>query len=781
MALVSYSLPNLVGGVSQQPETIRVPNAHEETINTWPSLVAGLQKRPGLNVVTQIDASTIGVLAGHTYTDPISGQTFFIIVRDGTIRVFNQDGEEKTVNGSLATSYLSLSDPKNSVKMLTFGDTTFILNKSVTVEADAVSESGSGRVDPTDRWTIFVAEAVANAYYTLYVNGVKKAEFLTGDNTDSSSALESTSEIATELYNDLSSEGYTVTRYSSVIALEVPSGHEVTVYEEGRAGKSMQVFSTAVEDFSDLPPHEEEGRLVRVSGDVEEAGDDYYVVFNDEGLWVETYGYGEGLELDADTMPHTLVYDQSTDEFTFGPHTWESRLAGDDDSAPAPTFVDRTINDIFIHQGRLGFLSDENVILSEANTYNNFWRTTVVQLLDSDPIDLAAVSGRVSILNHAIPFNRNLLLFSDRAQYVVDTGEILSPQTAVVSYSTAYPASIRRPPVNIGPYVYFLDDTGSHPRLLEYYTDNNVLTDNADDVSIQIPEYIDSPARFMTGSTHLNVILIQGDDRSTLYTYRFVFGADTKIQSAWGKWTFPGTIRYYEFVDNALYVFSNYDDGFFMEKLTLEEDAIRAVDDFPICLDHKITLADCTVSYDSGTDKTTITTPYEYPETVTMVTAPAEENSGIEFHMTNTTGNEYTVDGDVSGYTDAMIGIPYQFYWKLSQQVVRETKGNGTVVVQDGRLSLRYMSLSYKDTSAFTVKVTLQGGREYEYDFEGRTLGSPLNILGNVSIDSGTFRVPIMGENTTTDIEVINDTPYHCTFTACEWNAQWRPKSTRRL
>lgn len=336
-------------------------------------------------------------------------------------------------------------------------------------------------------------------------------------------------------------------------------------------------------------------------------------------------------------------------------------------------------------------------------------------------------------------------------------------------------------PVNVGAYVYFVDDSGSFLRMLEYYADNNALTDNADDVSVQIPEYIEGPIRLMKGTSRVNLIMLQGANEDELYTYRFAFGAEQKIQSAWGKWTFPGDIKFFDFVDSYLYAFVNYDDGLYLERLPLEEDAIRAVESFPVCMDHKITLDDCTVSYDSGTGLSTITTPYEYPEGVTLVTAPGENDAGIEFPMTNTTGNEYTVIGDVTSYTDALVGIPYQFYWKLSTQFVREQKGNGYVIVQDGRLSLRYMSLFYKDTSAFTVKVTVQGGREYSYDFEGRTLGSPSNILGGISIETGDFRFPVMGENTTTSIEVTNSTPYHCTFTAAEWNAQWRPKSTRRL
>ena len=42
---------------------------------------------------------------------------------------------------------------------------------------------------------------------------------------------------------------------------------------------------------------------------------------------------------------------------------WGQRTAGDDNTSPLPTFLDKKINDIFIYKNRLGFLSDEAVIL----------------------------------------------------------------------------------------------------------------------------------------------------------------------------------------------------------------------------------------------------------------------------------------------------------------------------------------------------------------------------------------------------------------------------------
>lgn len=46
MALISQSVKNLKGGISQQPDILRFPEQGAEQINGWSSETEGLQKRP---------------------------------------------------------------------------------------------------------------------------------------------------------------------------------------------------------------------------------------------------------------------------------------------------------------------------------------------------------------------------------------------------------------------------------------------------------------------------------------------------------------------------------------------------------------------------------------------------------------------------------------------------------------------------------------------------------------------------------------------------------------
>ena len=64
---------------------------------------------------------------------------------------------------------------------------------------------------------------------------------------------------------------------------------------------------------------------------------------------------------------------------------------------------------------------------------------TKERLIDSDVIDVTASHTKVSILNHAIPYNKALLLFSDQTQFIIPSDSVLTPTQISLKVSTEYP------------------------------------------------------------------------------------------------------------------------------------------------------------------------------------------------------------------------------------------------------------------------------------------------------------------------------------------------------
>ena len=131
MAAVSQSIPNLLGGVSQQPDPIKLPGQVREAVNAYLDPTFGCKKRPP-TVFKKLLASNI---PSNAKWFPILRDTrekyIVCIYRDPTLKVRVWDilsGTERTVTvSSTASDYLSYSDI-NSLNYLSLADYTLISN-----------------------------------------------------------------------------------------------------------------------------------------------------------------------------------------------------------------------------------------------------------------------------------------------------------------------------------------------------------------------------------------------------------------------------------------------------------------------------------------------------------------------------------------------------------------------------------------------------------------------------------------------------------------------------
>ena len=207
--------------------------------------------------------------------------------------------------------------------------------------------------------------------------------------------------------------GVTIDRSGSVLHLKSSSAITVSA-TDARANADITAITNSVQAFTELPTIAPEGYQIEVVGDPGNKFDGFYVKFLPrtgtfgEGSWQETVSPGVEYKIDATTMPHLLVR-LPNGTFWFGPAngstqsgvqipSWGERGAGDYDTAPDPSFIGNAIQDVFIYKNRLGFLADENIILSRSRDFFEFFPETVTAVLDSDPIDLTGSNNRVSVL-----------------------------------------------------------------------------------------------------------------------------------------------------------------------------------------------------------------------------------------------------------------------------------------------------------------------------------------------------------------------------------------------
>lgn len=413
------------------------------------------------------------------------------------------------------------------------------------------------------------------------------------------------------IYTTIASTPFTFDRKGSLIKVTNALNKDFQIrVTDGLADQGLGVIYKEVSSITDLPASCYNGFRVKVIGDAELDQDDYYVKFKTkdnedfgEGSWIETAGWTQDgsatgtsqyIEnaLDQDTMPVRLIPDQATGKitsFTLKVVDWEGRTAGDDNSNPLPSFKGNKINDIFFFKNRLGFLTNDSIVFSEADEYFNFFRTTTQTLLDSAPIDVGISHTKISILKYAQAFQEKLMLFSAKTQFVLRGGDLLTPKTVTISPVTEYDVSESIRPLALSSHIYFNFKRNSFEGLLEYTVDNNTETYGATEITEQVNKYIPSNIVRMEGSASENMIIVQSDsDYKKLFVYKYFWQGREKIQSSWMTFTFNKDVRSFYFIESTLHIITTDSDGTYLEKIPMENGLVDTGKNYSLLLDHRV-------------------------------------------------------------------------------------------------------------------------------------------------------------------------------------------------
>jgi len=545
--------------------------------------------------------------------------------------------------------------------------------------------------------------------------------------------------------------------------------------------------SRTVTDFDDLPDRGSANEVVRVSGQSGTQEDDYYVEW-DGSQWVESIGFGEAENLGNETMPQVLIRN-SDGTWTLRPHDWRGREVGDQYSNETPTFVNQQINDLFVFQGRLGICAGESIVLSEVDYFEQFYRSTCVQLEDDNRIDVQLNFGRVQKPHAALAVQDNLILFSDKGQFRMYSGSgVLTPKTATVIQIGDFETSTKVKPHEIGKSAFFTSEVGGFTVAREFFlgaaTDDRLLSS---DLTIQCPQYITGNARYIQASRdHKSIFVLSRDDPTSIYVYKFEYDGETKVQSAWCKWTLGvGTIESIGLFQNYLYIVSSLGTERELSKIDIrDQQDVPGTELMRLDLQVVPTLPDTTfyaqgVSGNEEVAETRINIPFDGTDLVECW--DLTDGHTIPIDRFTSSGN-LILKGDYRtqvGAGKVVVGIPYTMDVKLSTFYRRAPrKPSGEIVVTDGRLTVNYINIAYSDTVAFTVETSSRGRATKTYN-AGPKVGFVDVKYGEVPKTSGHLRVPVMTRNDNAEIRIKNDSPFASTILHIDWFGKHNPRARR--
>lgn len=577
-------------------------------------------------------------------------------------------------------------------------------------------------------------------------------------------------------------------------------------------GSAMVQWHDEIESLSDLPLIAQDDTRVRVVAD--DADPSEYqaaqviarFVAEDSGEfgaghWEEGTEYGVRIGLFDDTLPHKLVRREDNSVgtvtgqsraiyFEWAAHTWTDRLVGDNVTNPIPSFItppvdeglrDRFITAIGFYRGRLVLASSaQTIVFSGASVLENYWRSTVRALPDSDRIDIESGSAMTSPIFGIVTGNGRLFFVARRGIQVASfSGGILSGKT--IGLDTVYSGrsnELATPvPARNG---FIFSQGGTQYDNVRFLSDRGDNTFADTDLSEDAPRWVRSPLATLSWAPEVNLLFTHSrEERARVGVLRFSPDgiAWSRIEFTNGSSDADGEVESVVALDDALFVLLERADGIHLESISLDYTQFDEDQSWSALLDRRITDKHLKVDPLLSGSNTKYNLPYDLEEGVTPTVVPRSGSTfGVPFTVITVSrtipGSHFIeVEGDHTT-VPVYIGQTYRAYAKPVRPVIKERSlfggavprasteisvGSGVVYLQDSA----YLDVLVRNPDGTTLPSG--PGVAPEVDGEGAAA---------VTLSDDAVRFAVASELEEFEVTLQNDTHKPSNITGLEWNLE---------
>ena len=512
------------------------------------------------------------------------------------------DGSAKWhyVSGSVVRDYLD--ETRDNYDVLTVQDTSIITNKKKVITKKTAPTAASYTAKAYG--TIRLKQVAYSCKYKVSIKigstTYAAAEYTTVNSENLSAAggtaaaptpfeekFNTADKILTELESDLDafSSGscpgtLTTTKLSASLELSYvdanddPEAIEIIV-SDNQGNTNIEAFTDEVATLTTLPAESLDGRKVKIISESAAEGN-YWSKFKANngtsgiGYWEESVDPTLSVGLNPATLPHELK-NTATNTFVFQEAAWVDRTVGDDVTNSHPSFVDSTINKAFFHSNRLGFLSNDNVVLSKSNDFYNFYFTSALTLTDADPIDLNCSSVRPCVLHSALPVPQGLVLFSRNQQFLLGGNTALTPNTTSIQGISNYEMDTTIDPVDVGTSFSFISKTPSYSRIFTMQTRGQQESPEAVDIGKIVSEWLPDTITELFSSAQNSIIGLYGKTLDTIYLFKTYAAGNQLLMQAWFNWQLPGKIQHITTIDDTMWAVVEYNSQYVLCSASLTQ------------------------------------------------------------------------------------------------------------------------------------------------------------------------------------------------------------------
>ena len=806
MANITETIPNLVGGVSQQTESQRQSSQAEVQINGHATIADGLTKRPPVEFVAQLEdepfANSDKGVFRHKIDNTSAGDFHLFISNEDSpeFHIYDANGVKRAVEIDEGVSGFYFDDAtatgvglRERFRAVSLRDTTILLNTTVKVGFDAMKSP-----DRPKKTIVFISGVNYGCTYKVQVRWgaaeIRTVKFRTqeADSGTSQSTEAVAIALKAELLNAWPGPGpdpmlnyYSIEQFDNLLILTElqPSANKGITAFDSLGDDYIEVIGEQVSSFSKLPTTAPNGFIVTVTGETPDSKP-YYLKFSTnsekdeiaEGYWQEVAKPAINNQLASFNMPHEIAL-QPDGSFIIRELVWGDRIAGDLETAPWPSFVGSQLKDIYLDRNRLCLVHSGGVSMSRTRALFEFFTTTVTSLLADAPIDVTPTGEGVASLQRAIAFKERVVLFGENAQYAIDEGVLSATQPPAVLPVGHLKTDLNTLSEAVGKSIYFTTSSAGATALIEMYVEGASQAISDEDVSRHVPTYLPSKVTQITASSTSDAIFLLADDEpNKVWVYKYHWRRDEKLQSSW--YTFALDERYsildVTFDGNIASFIVQDDSGVYLLRMYLNKtNGTKALGYVPR-LDWLTTDEACEITYDADLNQTTVTPPYPCPSNVRIV-----KFDGGECKVIETDGESAVLRGDQTS-RGFYIGVPYLFTYRFSKQVLRRQSSNGgTSAVAGGRLSLLRWFVRFSETGYFRVEVNTGRSKSQVYEYTGSNIGSGLIKIGAAEVKDGIFSFPVRGLAEDTVVTITSDSFLPLGLTSVEWEAKYTRRTTR--
>lgn len=798
MAVINQKIPNLLGGVSQQPDSLKLPGQVREATNVVPDPTYGLLKRPGLKLVSAL-------------TGAVSNGRWFAIFRDSSEKYIGQftpagalniwdatTGQAKTVNAiaASATAYIA-NVSQSDFEMLQVSDYNFVLNRSKVVGKLATTSPAA-----VPKAWVDVNQVGYGVQYVVKLDGTEYTYSTPASGTVSAKS------VTDGLVAAIPSGTFTMVKVGNGFSIRRNDNADFTIDATGGlSGQAIVSYKGSVNSVADLPTTCEDGFIFKVANLENTAGDDYYVKFavdgsgaSGSGIWEETVAPGLELFLDPATMPHVIIR-EANGTFTFRSLNqaaagstdlyWKERQVGDNESNPFPTCVGKKITGISFFRNRLVLLSGENLIASQPGNFFNLFAVSAITVTDADAIDISCGSLKPVDLRYAIPTTAGLLLFSEFSQFLLTTdADVFGPSTASINLLSNFNTDPAIKPVETGTSIVFADNNQGFCAVTEMLVTSSDNRPQVSDISRTTPNFVPAEVLSLVASPSASVLsFMPSGNKKDVYLFKFFNNGTNRILASWLSWVLPGFGRFQAVDHDKLYFVTEQQNGFILSSCSILSDVEgTAVNSSGIAYEYRVDLFSNTPTkvYDAANDLTKVyfkANTYDTTLTPVAIVDVSSVDKGQVFlptAATDGTGPYVPIPGN---HTSSTVTLGYAFEMKvvLPRFYIKQSMSDASVRADTVNIPrVQRAIIESSDSGPFFVKVETLGRADVIYELPQTIANSyDANTTPLPAVIKNT--IPVMAKGTDTSMTIYSQTPFPLSFVSMTWQGIYHNRGIRDL